>query len=89
MEGRKRDHAVGRAGQAVLSAAANGETEIDLTWAAPADNGADITRYETPGIRRRHFRLERTGRPDFRLGHLVHPQKSFARDEEALPDTGA
>ena len=30
----------------VLSAAANGETEIDLTWAAPADNGEDITRYE-------------------------------------------
>ena len=30
----------------VLSASPNGETEIDLTWAAPADNGADITRYE-------------------------------------------
>ena len=30
----------------VLNAAANGETEIDLTWAAPADNGADITHYE-------------------------------------------
>ena len=30
----------------VLNAAADGETEIDLTWTAPADNGEDITRYE-------------------------------------------
>ena len=30
----------------VLSAAANGKSQIDLSWTTPVDNGADITRYE-------------------------------------------
>ncbi len=33
-------------GKPVLSATANGETQIDLSWDAPANNGMDITRYE-------------------------------------------
>ena len=30
----------------VLNAAANGKSQIDLSWTTPVDNGADITRYE-------------------------------------------
>ena len=33
-------------GKPVLSATANGETQIDLSWTVPVDNGAPITRYE-------------------------------------------
>ena len=33
-------------GKPVLSATANGQTEISLSWDAPADNGAAVIRYE-------------------------------------------
>ena len=37
---------VGVPGKPVLSATANGKTQIDLSWSEPADNGASISRYE-------------------------------------------
>ena len=33
-------------GKPALSATANGDTRIDLSWTVPADGGAPITRYE-------------------------------------------
>ena len=36
----------GRPGAPVLGATANGQTEVNLSWTAPGDNGASITRYE-------------------------------------------
>ena len=79
---------MGVPGKPVLSATANGRTQIDLSWSEPADNGATIERYELQesddGNNWTNLETNLATSP-----RTYNHDQSFARDEEVLPDTGA
>ena len=68
-----------------LTATADGQTEIDLSWTAPPDDGgADITGYKHRGLDQR-VKLERPGGRHRFHQHQLQPHRPDSGKHTALP----
>ena len=71
-----------------LSATADGQTEIDLSWTAPSDDGgADITGYKIEVLDGRLF-LERPGGRHRFHQYQLYPHRADGREHPSLPGIG-
>ena len=74
-------------GAPVLTATANGQTQIDLSWTVPDTGGRSSRQVLDRRIRRRRHDLVAAGRHQ-RDHHHVLPHRPHGRDHAALPGRG-